>query len=265
MRATATTMTVLMLLACSARAWNADEIDFEGDVQGWDLSAGVSTKYTGPDGSPEWFRFVTGAAAASGTYNFKMVAGNDWNKDYGGNTTFPKNATGIVYYQPIGDTAAQLSGGAVAGKRYVFTAKNPGLSDTVISVMEITNPPVGIASVSGPTGAIATGSDLTFTVNLAAAPSPEEKVYIRATTDAFATSTIYPTTLAGSTATLTINDVSPGSVTWYAFTSTAAPATLAVANGFAIDALSLAWNNNSGANLRKASDLQVLWSGGIAL
>ncbi|MFO1522087.1 MAG: hypothetical protein U1G05_08605 [Kiritimatiellia bacterium] len=152
---------------------------------------------------------MTGAAAASGTYNFKMVAGNDWNKDYGGNTTFPKNATGIVYYQPIGDTAAQLSGGAVAGKRYVFTAKNPGLSDTVISVMEITNPPAGIASVTGPTGAIATGSDLTFTVNLSAAPSPEEKVYIRATTDAFATSTIYPTTLAGSTATLTINDVSP--------------------------------------------------------
>ena len=41
----------------SARAWNADEIDFEGDVQGWDLAAGLSTKYTGPDGSPEWFRF----------------------------------------------------------------------------------------------------------------------------------------------------------------------------------------------------------------
>ena len=250
MRASTTTMTILMLLACSARAWNADEIDFEGDVQGWDLAAGVSTKYTGPDGSPEWFRFVTDSAAASGTYNFKMVAGNNWtlDQDYGGNTTFPKNATGTVQFRPADDTAAQLSGGSVAGKRYVFTAKNPGLSDTVISVMEITNPPVGIASVSGPTGAIATGTDLTFTVNLSAAPSPEEKVYIRATTDAFATSTIYPTTLAGSTATLTINDVSPGSVTWYAFTSTAAPATLAAANGFAIDALSLAWNNNSGAN-----------------
>ncbi|MFO1522084.1 MAG: hypothetical protein U1F77_07030 [Kiritimatiellia bacterium] len=89
----------------------------------------------------------------------------------------------------------------MAGKHYVFTAKNPGLSDTVISVMEITNPPAGIASVTGPTGAIATGSDLTFTVNLSAAPlAPEEKVFIRATTDSFATSTIYPTTLAGSTA-----------------------------------------------------------------
>ena len=41
-----------LLGAPRAVAWSADEVDFPGDQQGWSLGLN-STKYTGPDGSPE--------------------------------------------------------------------------------------------------------------------------------------------------------------------------------------------------------------------
>ena len=45
------------LLPALAGGWTADQVDFPGDVQGWALTLDP-TKYTGPDGSTEWFRYT---------------------------------------------------------------------------------------------------------------------------------------------------------------------------------------------------------------
>ena len=115
---------LFLLISTTASAWVANEVDFPGDGQGWDLGTTNSYKYIGPDGSTEWFRFEWTAPAADGDYNFKMVTGNNWTQDYGGNLIFPKNELAILYYQPAGDSAAKLSGGVTSGKRYIFTVRN---------------------------------------------------------------------------------------------------------------------------------------------
>ena len=103
---------LLFATAClaNALAWTGSEVDFPGDGQGWDLGTTNSTKYTGPDGSTEWFRFTWTASADDSDYNFKMVTGNNWDQDYGGNLIFPKNELALMYYQPQGDSASKLVG-----------------------------------------------------------------------------------------------------------------------------------------------------------
>ena len=180
------------LVVSSASAWVGNEIDFPGDGQGWDLATTNSTKFTGPDNSPEWFRFQWTAAATAADFNFKMVAGNNWVQDYGGNLIFPKNELALLYYQPLGDTPAKLSGGVAAGKRYVFTAKDPGLANTFITVMELSAAPVSITGVTRDTG-----SGL-ITISLSGAPSPEEKVYIRYTDSAWTYSQVLAATVVAA-------------------------------------------------------------------
>ena len=177
----------VILLAGSARAWNADEVDFPGDWNGWSLDC-PTFKYDGPDGFSEWFRMYAYATNAISPFNFKMVTGNNWDNDYGGNLSFAKNSWGIMYYQPLSDTASQLVGGGTQGKFYIFTAKDPGLADSYISIQEISTNPVEITSVSGGTGyGFATGSIVEVKVTLSEEPSPEEKVYVRHSYDNFAT------------------------------------------------------------------------------
>lgn len=249
----------VLLAMVDAQAWTGDQIDFPGDSQGWSLALD-SSKYTGPDGSSEWFRYSFSAGATDSDYNFKMVSGNDWAQDYGGNTSFPKNDVAILYYQPIGDTAANLVGGVSNGYTYVYTTKDPGLSDTFISVMELSGNPVGIASVSGGTGSYETNEAVAVSVHLDANPSTEENVYIRLSTDGFTTDSIIPVSMTGSNGTAVItNLLSATEYEWYVFTSTASSNVLASANDFSINALSLAWANNGGTNYSFGTPGEAGW------
>ena len=159
-----------LLLTTTASAWTGGEVDFPGEGPGYVLDgAANSTKFTGPDGSTEWFRFQWTAGANNGDFDFKMVTGNIWDQDYGGNLIFPKNELAILYYQPTGDSPAKLSGGVTSGKRYVFTVKDPGLANTFITVMELGTTPVSISSVSrNATAGL-------ITINLSGAPSAPRK------------------------------------------------------------------------------------------
>jgi len=244
-----------LFFASTALAWNVGEVDFPGDGQGWDLGTTNSYKYTGPDGSTEWFRFEWTAPAADSDYNFKMVTGNNFAQDYGGNLIFPKNELAILYYQPVGDSAAKLSGGIASAKRYIFTTKDPGLANTFISVMELSSAPVAITGVSR------NADSGLITINLNGTPSAEEKVYVRYTDSGWTYSQVIQAQVSGSTATATIPDIKDGkNYAWYVLTSTATPDKFH--SGFAADALTLSWNNNAGANytitgIPRISDLTI--------
>jgi len=220
--------------------WVGNEIDFPGDDQGWTLSTD-STKYTGPDGSTEWFKYDLIATGTNVNYEFKMVVGNDWVQDFGGNVGFRKDQTDILFYQPSGDTAARLQGGTTAGKHYRFQIKNPGLSNSFPAIMETSSAPVGI-TLSG-----RNASSGIISVRLSSPPSPEEKVYVRYSNDGFQTSEFLRCSVSGISATTRIPDLRSGATyQWYSFTSTAEEHRFH--NGYATDALTLAWDNNGGAN-----------------
>jgi hypothetical protein len=240
-------MSVFRVLMClcwlpvAAGAWDAGQVDFPGDVQGWDLGTTNATKFTGPDGSGEWFRFEFTAATTDTDYNFKMITGNNWDNSYGGNLIFPKNETAVLYYGNSSSPAAKLTGGVTAGKRYVFTARDPGLANTEITVMELSAAPVNI------TGASRNGSTGVITVQLSAAPSAEEKVYVRYTDSAWVYSQVIAASVVGSTATVRIPDVKDGrNYEWYALTSTAAADKFH--NSFSSNALTLSYFKNGGSN-----------------
>lgn len=245
----------LFLGVIQAQAWTASEVDFPGDGQGWDLATTNAYKYTGPDGGAEWFRYEWTAAAADSDYHFKMVVGNDWLKDFGGHLFFPKNELARLYYQPVGDSAAKLAGGVISGKRYLFTVKDPGLADTFITAMELSSAPVAI------TAAFRDAGSGLITINLSGVPSPEEKVYVRYTDSDWTYSQVISAQISGATATAVIPDLKDGkNYQWYALTSTAAPAQLH--SSFAVNALTLSWNNNNGANynisgIQRISDLTI--------
>ncbi len=264
-------LALLLLLSCgwiSAHAWTADEVDFPGDWMGtpWNLNT-PTFKYTGPDGYSEWFRMYAIPSSNITPFNFKMVTGNNWSQDYGGNSSFEKNTWDIMWYQPWGGAASRMVGTAFAGRRYIFTVRDPGLADSFISLMEISNDPVDIVSVAGPSGSgFPPGGNVNFKMTLSDEPSPEENFYIRYTTDDFATYGIVESTIGletnlnfslGGTVQTTINWIATATLgglagnetySWYAFSSTASKTHLEGAGGVGVDALTLSWDNNVGEN-----------------
>lgn len=249
----------------AAHAWTAAEVDFPGDWNGWSLDC-PTFKYNGPDGISEWFRMYAVLGANVNPFNFKMVTGNDFNQDYGGNLTFANNTWDIIYYDPLSDTASLLVGGGQAGKRYIFTVRDPGLANTFIAIQEISANPIEITSVSGGTGyGFATGLAVEVKITLSAQPSPEEKACVRYSYNNFATYGIATSSIAVVTAT-NINQggtnfvdswiatarftptVGNTNYKWYAFTTTASSHVLEGAGGLGVDALTLDWDNNGGQN-----------------
>ncbi len=242
----------LLMMTGTALAWTGNEIDFPNTANGFPdpATSGGSVKYTGPDGSPEWFRYTQTATNIYSPFAFKMTTGNTWDNDYGGNAVFPKNEVDIMYYQPLGDANSELAGGASNGFRYVFTAKDPPLSDAYISVMEVSDDPVFIEQAGGTVGTIASNGVIEMNILFFTNPPPEQKAYFRVSTDDFATWTLIEAPITADTASAVYTSTVSSTVTtkWYAFTSTASSNYLANTNSFTIDALTLSWDNRQGTN-----------------
>ncbi|HMM12926.1 MAG TPA: glycogen-binding domain-containing protein, partial [Bacteroidales bacterium] len=100
---------------------------------------------------------------------------------------------------------------------------------------------VQLLAVSVPSG-ITAGQTATVDVMLSAAPSASEKIYLRYTNNAWATSALVPAQLSGSMATATIPGQAEGvTVRYYAFSTT-------VANPTAdFDLYTIRLNNNNGS------------------
>jgi len=233
-------------------AWNADEVDFPNDGNGFTPPASLSetAKYRGPDGNPEWFRYTLNSGVNDSDFNFKMTTGNDWDNDYGGNLAFAKNTYDIMYFQPFDNADSKLSGGVTNGFRYIFTVLNPGFVNTFISVMELSSDPVFIQQASGTFGTIVSNETIVMNMQFFTNPPPEQKAYFRISTNDFNSWFILQAPIINGSASASFVNVSSPSVTtrWYAFTSTASSNYLATASGTAVDALTISWDNKQGTN-----------------
>lgn len=113
---------------------------------------------------------------------------------------------------------------ANASKFYTFNWFDQGYTGTQAVFMETDNVPVTISSTSqAPLASNVTPADpVIVTVNTSAALSPQEKVYIRYTTNSYATSTLVEATMVGNSGTATIPaQVDGTTIQYYALTSTA--------------------------------------------
>lgn len=241
-------LAVLSAAALRALAWDGEQVDFPSSLNEWRFTCPV-TKFTGVDGSTEWFRYHVTALSTDPGFQFKMVLNNSWGYDFGGNPAFAKNELGIMYYHPGGNS--QLTGGVQSGFHYLFTVKNPGLADTFISVMELSGDPVPITGVTGGQGSFSLNQTVPIAIYFADPPPPEERAYVRMTTNNWDSFFLLPAVLSGQVARVVVSNLQAATeYQWYALASSASPAYLARQNAFTVDALSLTWLNNYGVNYK---------------
>lgn len=133
------------------------------------------------------------------------------------------------------------------GKWYTVNWRDNGYTNNQAIFMETSAAPVSISSVSQmPLAANVTPSDpVVVTINTSAAPSADERFYVRYTTNNYTTSTLVEFTMSGTTGTATIPAQPNGTnVSYYVLSSTLAAAGI----GVDYDMCSIQLNNNGGSN-----------------
>jgi hypothetical protein len=200
-------------------------------------------------------RLQASSAAATGLRNWEFATGTaastnyttNWRPYTGGNTMSVNSfiptsfANGAKYNTSSGGSSGLLPAIA-SGSYYTFNVSNNAAADNVMSLLETTFNPVTISST--------TRFNNTVNIVTSGTPNAAEFVYVRYTTNAFASSTIVQATGSGTAWSATI-PVS-GAVTYYIYTSNRSKATIdgdVTSYGQGVhDMSTLSLNNNAGAN-----------------
>lgn len=174
-------------------------------------------------GQPHWQTVfsvaASGADLVGGVYDFKFTSGpsgstfaNGW-----GGATFGINTLATAHY---GGSNASMT--ISNGKWYTMNWMDVGYMDTQAIFMETSAEPVTLVSSSQlpVNGSIAATDDVVVTVAASASPSAEELIYVRYSTNAFATSSLAVVTFSGTTGTATIPAQAEGATVQYNVFST---------------------------------------------
>ena len=220
-------------------------------------------------------RIQATSSAAAGTRNWEFCEGTAAVPDYDPAWRPYTCCLTLAGYnqtiQPVGGTSSALFNlgfGGVAGNMPAITAGNyytfncteystPGVpANEYMGVLQTTYNPVAISSVtqSPAAGSVYPENSVYVTVNLAAAPSAGEYVYVRYSTNInFTTSTLLTVTIAGTSGTVEIPCQASGTtIYYYAYTSNRTSASILADVGtsgqVAHDMSTLNINNNGGPN-----------------
>jgi len=134
-------------------------------------------------------------------------------------------------------------------KYYTVIWENDGYSNARAIWMETSAIPISINTVSD--NYVSAGTAVDVSITLSGSKSAEENIFVRYTTDNWATWGFVQATGTGTNYSATIPS---GSVTgdadnqYYVFTSTVALANLSTADGNAVDLVTLSYSNNAGNN-----------------
>jgi len=234
--------------------YEPEGLNLPGAWNGWNnpptnLAFASSTQVSGGrvakinSGTPYWQTIFSAAASGGdvtgGTYQWLFTSGptsNPWGNKWG-NVTVSMN---ILQAYTCSGGAANNSITLVNGKWYTMNWKDSGYTNTQAIFMETSDEPVNLLSVSVPSGILqnqAASINLTTSAN----PAPEEKFYLRYTTDNWVTSAVVPFTMTGSGGVASVPGQGPGiTVKYYAFSSTVS----GISNNYELYSMKL--NNNSG-------------------
>lgn len=199
---------------------------------------------------------ATGADLIGGSYEWLFTSGpstNYYQNKWSGVTIVMNTLQTYTKEAPANNSIT-----LVDGKWYTMNWEDAGYQNTRAIFMETSAEPVTIASVSVPVNPVEnTPADISVTTS--AAPSAEEIVYVRYTTDGWATSQALTATMTGTTGTAQIPGQPSGTVVaYYAFTSTLAALTAD------FDLCTIHLNNNSGTNysytIGTAPEPEITWA-----
>jgi hypothetical protein len=231
----ARTLCLAVVLACAAgtsfaQIYAPEGLNMPGDWNSWgnppatgsplgnefQVSGGGLKKLT--DGLTRWKTTFTGLSGGQFLFTSGPSAqpwNNKWNE-----TTIVMNTLQNYTFQGGG---ANNSITCNPAKHYTMVWKDNGYSNTQAIFMETSAAPITVSSTSqNPTAGNITPSDaVDVTITLSGAKSSEEIVYLRYTTDNYATSSMLTATGSGTSYSTTIPAQADGiTVQYYAMTST---------------------------------------------
>lgn len=181
----------------------------------------------------------------------------EWNSfaDKWQNGASPLNSEFTLFHGDNNSPDGVVTGGVTSGKYYSFQIDGLSYSNRNAVIMETDNAPVGFhatasTAVSTPSAnSVNPGQEVLINVELAAGKSAQERVFVRYSTDNFATSAVVEATGTGSTWT-TASATIPASVNTLGATVSycAYTTTVAATNTSNHDLISLRLANNGGSN-----------------
>lgn len=189
-------------------------------------------------------------ASTSAWLQFTVDLGWDANKTWknggGGSNAVVNSSKGVARRADQGGSS-DLNVTTTSGRYYTFRLK--GANDwhsREFVVMETTNSPVTISSVSANNATRYNTQNVTVTITTSGTPSSEEKIYVRYTTNSFTNSSLVLATGSGTSWTAVIPGTASNStrVDYYVLTSTVVDTT--VDDDF--DLWTLRGANNGGSN-----------------
>ncbi|MBI3235745.1 MAG: hypothetical protein HYZ42_17200 [Bacteroidetes bacterium] len=195
------------------------KLSFAGDSQ----TTGGLVHYITDQGNRYHTQFyidtTAGADTIAGTYAFLFTSGpksNYWQNKWNNVTVIIDS---LQSYTKGGSTDNQMT--VSNGKWYTVNFEDKGYANTRAIFMETSQKPATIDSISKMAGYILQSQPATIAVYLSDSLAPEEKVYIRYTTDHWATSSIILATDSGTIAYAQMPSFNAtDTVYYYAFTST---------------------------------------------
>ncbi len=243
-------MAAVTLVPCLAMAWTTMNIPGTWDAfNAGDTAGPFRMTKVSPPGTPagmDWYTNVMYVAASggdvtNGSYQLKLAANGAFTFNWGG-PAVNIDATTALTASSAGNATITLTNGFY----YSFRTLNPPTNATAtLAVMKTTNPPISVKLASQVPPTPRTNDSVTLNINLSAPKSPEETIYVRWTTNAYAASTMEAcTSVTPTNYTATIPPEPDGTaVSYYILTTTAAGITPANA-----DSLTLALDSNGGNN-----------------
>lgn len=243
---------VVTLSLSNALAWNTMNIPGTWDA----FNAGDTTmpflmNKVSPPGTPagaDWYTNVMFVAASggdvtNGAYQFKLAANGAFTFNWGGGAFVAIDAT-----TALGSVGANANITLTNGFYYSFRTLNPPTNATAtLAVMKTSARPVSLARSGQSPVVPRTNDTVTISIGLSAAKSPEENIFVRWTTNNFATSSFAQASGSGTSYTATIPPMTNGTtVVYYILSSTVTPA--GGLTGSNADALTLNLDGNHGSN-----------------
>ncbi len=218
-------------------------------------TAGVNKWNSATGGTAVWKTTIRAAASggdfAGGTYLFVISSGNAsnggvWDNKWV-NVNVAMNTLQTYSYNSGPDNRITL----INDNWYTFNWLDIGYGSTKAIFMATSAAPVAISSVSQSpaAGSITPSNSVNVTVNLSAAKSAEELVYVRYSTNNWSSSSYVLASGSGTTYTATIPAQGNGTtVQYYAFTSTVSTSTLSSAPNADVDAYAITYRTAGGTN-----------------
>jgi 1,4-alpha-glucan branching enzyme len=183
-----------------AQIYEPDGLRMPGEWNQWINTPGMGGVFDLQkiqSGTPRWqTTFQYGGTTGAQAFKFVSSSFSDpWGNQWAGNTAMAVNSFSNVTYGKPSDPDNKVN--VVQNKWYTVVFEDLGYANTRTIFMETSAEPVSIVSIEQKPLIVTNQDQVSVVAQLSANPSPEEKFYLRYTTDNWKTSATAPLTITG--------------------------------------------------------------------